>query len=130
MMRVYDEHQEAASLWYLFRVGRAMLLPAFVTTGLSEEDMRGLSTKLKAVRDKTHMHLDKGYVADLKRAWEEDGPKGEEFLGLVSKTADALREAYRVEYGAAFAGARYVGQDIPALIDLLNVRAAGKAAGR
>jgi hypothetical protein len=76
------------------------------------------------------MHLDKGYVADLKRAWEEDGPKGEEFLGLVSKTADALREAYRVEYGAAFAGARYVGQDIPALIDLLNVRAAGKAEGR
>jgi hypothetical protein len=120
IMRVYDETLEAASLWYLFRVGRVMLLPTFVANGLSEEDMKGLSAKLKAVRDKAHMHLDKGYVGNPKRAWTEDGPNGVEFLQLVSKTADALREAYRVEFGAAFGGARYGGQDVPGLIEALK----------
>jgi hypothetical protein len=119
LMRLYDEHREAAGLTYLLQA-QTCLTRSFEDEGLTNEVRKTLSSKLKVVRDKTHMHLDKHYVGDLRRAWNSSALDVESVDMRVRKTARALRLAYQARFGSEFAEASYDARDLPSILSALR----------
>jgi hypothetical protein len=119
MMRLYDQHPDAASLRYLLNVDSGLAV-YFDGEGLTAKRMESLSDKIKHVRDKVHMHYDKKYIGDPKLAWAESGLNGDAVSELLRKTGRALQAAYRARFGTAFAGVPYDTRDLPAILAALR----------
>lgn len=70
-MRVFDQHPDTASFWYLRRCEQGEVDKAATAVGLQIAELKSLSSSLKLVRDKTHFHIDKKTVFDPKVVWQQ-----------------------------------------------------------
>lgn len=91
--KVFETGRQAASLWYIERTDARIFLAELDGDAKSIEEMRDIAFRLKHLRDRELMHIDKDGVLDRAQVWRsaEIDPKK---LQLILK--DALRVLRRI----------------------------------
>ena len=88
-MKVFEENKRVASFWYLYRTDQGQADRFARVASIDLTSLKGMSAKLKLVRDSTHFHIDANSVSDTKRIWREAGIKG-------SALSKAFDDAWRL----------------------------------
>lgn len=116
LIRILDEDREAASFWYLHRclpktVERHL---ACATEGIIDiANVQAFSLRLKKIRDRSFIHIDKYAVFDPEAIYVEAGITGAEIVQVVDAIWGTLRALYQELAGEALRmPGPYTGTDI------------------
>ena len=85
------EHRSArvSTFWTIREQSEGMVDEIAARQAIDIATIEAVSIKLKAIRDKTHFHIDRTGMLDPRSVWREAGLKG-------SELADATRNAWRL----------------------------------
>ncbi|SNS87573.1 hypothetical protein SAMN06265795_10873 [Noviherbaspirillum humi] len=87
-IRIFDNHKEAGSLWYIIRCHRAIAQLTADRLGISLEQLRGIVPRLLHIRNKTHFHIDRKALDNPATIWSDAGITVE---GIAAALLDAAR---------------------------------------
>lgn len=117
-IRIFDEHKEAGSIWYVIRCHEAATHRAAKICGIDMHEMRSIVPKLRHVRDKTHFHIDKRTVENPSLVWRHADISGEEFIKALRDAARLLAKVKQDVYGGELDELTpYDGSDVRQIID-------------
>src|SRR6266436_6239429 len=66
LIRIFEDSRGTATFWYLYRCE-----PRNVAKGMDIPRLKQFSAKVKHIRDKTFVHIDKDFVFDPEDAYKE-----------------------------------------------------------
>ena len=98
-IRIFDDHKEAASLWYIIRCNEAAAQKAAKACNVDIDELRKIVPKLRRIRDKTHFHIDKRTVENPSQVWGDADISGEEFTKALHAAALLLAKIKQDVYG-------------------------------
>ncbi len=92
-MRVFDTHPDATSFWYLLRCD-----PARVGRGIDISMLCSFSNRIKLIRDKVFVHIDKKAVSDPQGVYAEANisvaPDNDEVAVAIDTAWNVLKQLY------------------------------------
>jgi hypothetical protein len=97
LIRILDESRDTSSFWYLCRCE-----PRKVALNIDLAKLRKFSARLKKVRDKVFVHIDKAAVFDPRAIYEEADIKGSEIVETVENVWRVLNRLYKEYEGKTF----------------------------
>jgi hypothetical protein len=118
LIRILDKNKRAASFWYLYRSDRRLIDEAMRREGLDIAELCDVAEKLRDIRNRTFIHIDKKGVFDPARVYRDAGIKLERLSTIYSCLWRAMKALYRPLYGKEFESDDYQGSDIPILARL------------
>jgi hypothetical protein len=126
-IRIFDDHKDVASLWYIIRCNEGAAARAAAACGISIADLLTIAPKLRHIRDKTHFHIDRKMVGNHPSSVWADADISDEELGAALRNAAALLAAIRQ---ALFGGelrrvTAYDGADVQRIVDAYAASADG-----
>jgi hypothetical protein len=95
LVRIFEDSKQTANFWYLYRCE-----PAKVRKGLDVEFLRQFSQKIKQVRDKTFVHIDKDAVFDPDRIYLDAKITPNEMIRAMEMLWPVLNRLYRERFQA------------------------------
>lgn len=101
-IKVLDEDRESATFWYIFRVDMAKIKKLKSYSEQKTQFLKGLTSKFKIIRDKTHFHIDKKGVLDPKLIWRKAGIKGKDLGKALKYLWDLLNELHQIVFNKDF----------------------------
>ena len=113
LVRVFDEHKDAAAFWYLHRCNPTCVEQGIKGSGTTLSELRHLSDRLKQVRDKTFIHIDKGSVFNPEMVYGKAGVKN--LNRIITALWRTMETIFQVTFGEGFPSATYLGEDIETL---------------
>ena len=117
-IRIFDEHKEAGSLWYIIRCHEAVAHAAARSCGIDMDEMRTIVPKLRHVRDKTHFHIDKRNVENPALVWSHADISIDEFTKALRNAAVLLAKIKQDIYGGKMdVLTPYEGSDVRRMVD-------------
>jgi hypothetical protein len=117
VIRVLDEHDDAASFWYIKNCKEKVVRVAAQEAGFDVDQLRDLSSQLKIVRDRTHFHIDKRDVVDPEAVWKRANLTGMALISQLRGLADTLARTKQALIGGERSGVTaYDGSDVPKII--------------
>lgn len=117
-IRIFDEHKEAGSLWYIIRCHEAVALAAARSCAIDMDEMRTIVPKLRHVRDKTHFHIDKRNVENPALVWSHADISIDEFTKALRNAAALLAKIKQDIYGGKMDVLTwYDGSDVRRMVD-------------
>lgn len=117
-IRIFDDHKEAGSLWYIIRCNEAAAQKAAEACGISINELRKLVPKLRHIRDKTHFHIDRRAVENPSVVWSDADLSGGELTDALHNAALLLAKIkYDVFGGELEKLTPYDGSDVQMIID-------------
>lgn len=114
--RVFDSHQDAASIWYIRRVEPKAFSRAAKAAQVDPAELESLATKLLPIRNRIQFHTDKRYVEKPKRVWLDAAVTGNEIIRLTEGGHEVLRGMYRDLFGEDRQVPEYHGEDIERIV--------------
>ena len=105
-IKVFEQSPKAASFWYLHRTDPGPIDKYARQIGYDIANLQVVADKLKAVRNGSHVHIDKTGVLDLKVVW----------IG-AALTGKKLGVAIDFVWGALSAIQTAKGGEVPSLLD-------------
>jgi hypothetical protein len=96
LIRIFEDG-EAASFWYLHRCE-----PRKVRKGINIEKLADFSARLKAIRDKVFVHIDKDAVFEPQKVYQDAGIKPSEIKEAIEAAWKVLNELYSEQSGKPF----------------------------
>ena len=119
-IRIFDEHKEAGSVWYIIRCHEAVAHTAARSCGIDMDAMRTIVPKLRHVRDKTHFHIDKRNVENPALVWSHADISIDEFTNALRNAALLLAKIKQHIYGGKMdVLTAYDGSDVRRIVDAL-----------
>jgi AbiU2 len=118
LIRVLEDDSQTASFWYLLRSNGRLVRKAAKKAGLDLEELQVLAAKLRGIRDKAFVHIDKDGVFDTQRYYKESGlthAKIDKVIEGLWKTKQLLHIDV---FGEEIPHDLYTGEDIRRLADL------------
>lgn len=112
LVRVLEEDSQVASFWYLHRCNPKRVEQALDKTGINVADLRDFSHRLKSIRDKTFVHIDKAGVFDPEQIYKDAGIKNSDVDKVVKALWVAMKALYELILGQAYPHDTYSGSDI------------------
>ena len=103
LIRVLENEKEVASFWYLYRCE-----PRNVGAEIDIKRLRDFSQRLKRVRDKTFVHIDKDAVFDPEAIYREVAITGSEIIWSIEGVWKTLNRLY----SQVFAGKHFASSDL------------------
>ena len=117
-IRIFDDHKEAGSIWYIIRCHEAAAQKAAQACGVNIGEMRMIVPKLHHIRDKTHFHIDKRAVENPSLVWSHADISGDEFTKALRDAALLLAKIKQDVYGGELDKLTpYDGSDVKQIID-------------
>ena len=117
-IKVFDEHRDAMSFWYIMRSNEGVMRRAAANVGLNVEELRSLSTKLRLIRTKTHFHIDRKSITDAASVWSEADIDGQALVDALRASAKMLALVKQDLFGGELETlTEYDGSDIPKIIN-------------
>jgi|GEM_PF-1082867 len=117
-IRIFDDHKEAGSLWYIIRCHEAAAHRAARACGIDMDELRRIVPKLRHIRDKTHFHIDKRTVEDPAMVWSDTNLSRGELTKALPNAAVLLANIRNHVYGEnGDALTRYDGADVSMIVD-------------
>jgi hypothetical protein len=96
LIRIFEDG-EAASFWYLHRCE-----PRKLGKGLNIEKLKEFSARLKNIRDKVFVHIDKDAVFDSQKIYQDAGIRPSEIKEAIEAAWAILNELYLEHSGKPF----------------------------
>ncbi len=96
-IRIFEDSPHASSFWSLYRAD-----PASVGQGIDVKKLRKFSTRLKKIRDKVFVHIDKNAVFDPDAIYRQVNIAGHEIVDAVEEVWKVLNRLYSMQHGRAF----------------------------
>src|SRR5690348_15716742 len=90
LVRIFEDSPRTANLWYLHRCESAN-----VSRGLDVEFLRQFSAKLKQVRDKTFVHIDRDAIFDPDKIYRDAKITPNEMVRAMEMLWPVLNRLYR-----------------------------------
>jgi hypothetical protein len=115
LIRVFDENQETAAFWYLYRCNPKFIDQCIKPSTVTLPELRDLSQRLKRVRDKTFIHIDKDGVFDPEMIYRKAGINLDKVDRAIRGLWATMQAVFQVTLGETFAHDSYSGSDIAAL---------------
>jgi len=115
LVRIFEDRRDVASFWYVYRCRSKAIRPILERSDVTVRSLQSLSTKLKLIRDKTFVHIDKDGVWDPAQLYRAAGVKGKEVHQAVNAVWRALRKLEREMGETPLQVGRYSGKDIRTL---------------
>jgi len=97
LIRILEDSGETSSFWYLYRCE-----PHNVATDIDMPVLRRFSDRLKKVRDKVFVHIDKAAVFDPEAIYQEVDIKWREIVDALESLWRALNRLYEEHEGKKF----------------------------
>ena len=115
LVRVFEQDLQVASFWYLVRCNRKAVEEAVTQASGSMEQLQEFSARLKLIRDKTFVHIDKQAVFDPAQIYEEAGISNSDVDKTIRVLWGTMPTLYRLTFGKTFEHDVYSGDDVVAL---------------
>lgn len=117
-IRIFDDHKEAGSLWYIIRCNQPAANKAAAACCINMDDLKAIVPRLRHIRDKTHFHIDKRTVENPSLVWREADISGQEFTTVLHNAARLLAKIKQDVFGAEMEQlTSYDGSDVQHIID-------------
>jgi hypothetical protein len=126
LIRLLEQSSRTASFWYLYRAEPKIVNSAAERSGVDLDKFRKLSEKLRAVRNRTFMHIDRHEVFDPQRVYRDAAIQLEDLASACIKLREIMNEIYRLTFDKDFECDEYEGSDISIL---MRLRDAAEAEG-
>lgn len=122
-MRVFDDHKEAGSLWYIVRCHPQIARRAADEHRIDIGALHRVVPKLGHIRDKTHFHIDRREVERTERVWQEADLSAGELIGALHDAAVLLAAIRQLLEGGPLAQLpSYDGSDVEEIVEALKAR--------
>ena len=126
-IRIFDDHKEVGSLWYIIRSHEQIAHKAADACGISIDKLREIIPKLRHIRDKTHFHIDRRSVEQPSLVWEVANITGDELTNALRDAAALLATIKQEAYGGELDKlTSYDGSDVREIIDAFSAARDGK----
>jgi len=99
LIRVLERDPKVASFWYLFQLD-----PMRVGRGIDVKRLKKLSERLKKIRNKVFVHIDRDAVFDPQRVYSDAGILGAEIREAIDALWLVSRRLYKEQTGRDFSG--------------------------
>jgi hypothetical protein len=120
LVRVLEDDTRVASFWYLHRCNPKDVEQALLGAGMSLADLRDFSRRLRAIRNKAFVHIDKAGVFDPRKIYKEAGIKNSDVDKTIRALWTAMQDLYHTTFGQAYRRSTYSGADITLLEECRN----------
>ena len=117
-IKVFDSHKDAASFWFLVDQKREEIESFCQETGRDLSTLHLMSDKLKAVRDKTHFHIDKIGILSPEEIWKRAHIVVGELDRAIEDAIAILQFCHEKVHGKPFSMPNYDGSDVADLVRL------------
>jgi hypothetical protein len=125
-IRIFDEHKEAGSLWYIVRCNEAAAKHAAQACGISIDELRKLVPKLRYIRNRTHFHIDRRALENPSLVWSDADLSNAELSDALQHAALFLARIKQECYGGELEKPSvYDGSDIQQIVDAYTSAIAG-----
>lgn len=122
-IRIFDDHKEAGSLWYIVRCNESAAKKAAQAFGISLDELRMMVPRLRHIRDKTHFHIDRRTVENPSKVWSGADISSGELSDAFHKVALLLAHMKQELYGGEIENlTRYDGSDVQVIVDAYIVQ--------
>ena len=112
LVRVFEQDTEVASFWYLFRCNPNAVKAAIAGAGGSVKSLEELSEKLKLIRNKAFVHIDKQGVQDPQSIYNRAKIVNKDVDRAIRVLWDTANTLYQAVFGKPFPHTAYKGDDI------------------
>lgn len=118
LVRVLEDDSRTASFWYLLKTNSAQVTRAAKKAGLDLVELRAVAAKLKGIRDKTFVHIDKSEVFDPQALYKAAGLTYAQIDRIIRGLWGTMNELHVEVVGHEVRGDTYDATDIKALAKL------------
>ena len=123
LIRLLEDDSQTASFWYLVR-SNACLVRKAEEGRLDLDELQTIAGKLRGIRDKTFVHIDKDGVFDTQRYYKEAGLTHAKVDKLIEGLWNTMQLLHMDVFGEEIPHDVYTGEDIRKLADLRDASAA------
>ena len=117
-IRIFDDHKEAGSLWYIIRCNPHATENAAKACHINIDDLKAIAPKLRHIRDKTHFHIDRRTVGNPSLVWTDANISNRAFTNALHNVALLLAKIKQDVFRAAMDNQTpYDGSDVMQIID-------------
>jgi hypothetical protein len=115
LIRVLEQDKQVASFWYLYRCNRKGVTEALNKTRLDLGDLRDFSDRLKTIRDRTFVHMDKAGVFDPQHVYNMAGITNSDVDKIIRALWNVMKDLFYATFNKTYRHNTYTGDDIPLL---------------
>jgi hypothetical protein len=117
-IRIFDDHKDVASLWYVIRCHDAAARKAARDCGIDIDELKAITPRLRHVRDKTHFHIDRKAVTNPSSVWTYADISGQRLGSALRNAAILLAKIKQDVFGGELERlSPYDGSDVRHIID-------------
>jgi hypothetical protein len=121
LIRVF-ERGNVASYWYIARCEDAEIAKFAAANELDLSKLDLIADKLKPIRDKTHVHIDRDAVFDPKEVWREAAISGTLLADALDISTDILLHLWQLRVGSPYPLAHYEADDVEGIAEAARER--------
>ena len=115
LIRVLEDDSKTASFWYLIKCNQPLVARAASTAGLDLTELRNIAGRLRGIRDKTFVHIDKLGVLDPQQYYKDAGLNNDKMAEICDQLWETMKDVYVTVYGTVLPHDVYSGDDIEVL---------------
>ncbi|MBI4611096.1 MAG: hypothetical protein HY726_19075 [Candidatus Rokubacteria bacterium] len=118
LVRVFENSKKVASFWYLYRCDPKRIEQLLKVTGTQLSELEDLSDRLRVIRNKVFVHIDKQGVFNPSAIYQLAAIKGKSVQQAIEALWHVFSQLYREVTGTDFQYDEYSGDDILRLLEL------------
>lgn len=117
LIRLLEKSDRTASFWYLHRTKPNIVDDTSKRLGIDLSKIEELSSKLRPIRDRAFIHIDKKAVFDPQQLYRDAGIQVSELKSVCVSLWEIMKEIYCLTFGKDFEYDEYDGSDIGRLAE-------------
>jgi hypothetical protein len=118
LIRVLERDSKTSSFWYLLVANAPLVKKAAKTSKLDLEALSLAADRLRGIRDKTFVHIDKDGVFDPQKFYREAKFTNSEIKRIIDGLWNTMQRVYIAVLGEPLQHDGYSGKDIRKLVEL------------
>lgn len=118
MIRVLEDDSETASFWYLLRCNGPLIDRAARKAGLDLAELKQIAARLRGIRNKTFVHIDKDGVFDPQQYYRDASLTNDKVAKFCDRLWETMKDVYLSVHGKELEHDVYSGEDIKVLARL------------
>lgn len=119
-IRIFDDHKEAGSFWYVIRCCAGADLAAAKACNVNIADLKSIAPRLQFVRNRTHFHIDRRALDMPPGVWDQARLSIDELAAALESAARLLAQLRQDLYGGGLEGLTpYDAADIAGIVAAL-----------
>lgn len=118
LIRVLEDDSQTASFWYLLRCNGPLVERAAKKAGIDLAELKQIAGRIRGIRDKTFVHIDKEGVFDPQQYYTDAGLTNNKVADVCDRLFETMKAVHVSVFGTEPPHDIYSGEDIKALARL------------